>query len=1518
MEDIITVSDLHEGVSFLNLPPGVIATNRSSGPSSGSDAVKGENNRERDSSGHICTHGDEMQDYSMMVSTFKSDINALDFSGCSTEELIIELPKNHNAWSGSENQLDVAGTNNFNLVDVLQEENKSDCQVGMRDCVMVSNFDSEVSCCNLLDDVITTDQLEAAKDDDDKRMSSKSGSKEVSDCWEGKLSTDESQPVISNSIGIEVVSPVEEDNFINHAIENECMEAADRNSNIAEDDVPYEGSEIDSMPRNEESIIISECPSMKKESPQIVPDDASRHMTDEEVSFNKPSKYILLEDSSAPPYIGDNWTTICNEIDTDIALDIDAQGTSTGGMSSINSSFPPIITATMGSRKKDASVPFKGGEFESSDEWSPPSIAEAMNFKKRTIFREGIASLWRANVTTATDLSIGVVLYFEFAKAACHCMFILTILSIPSILISYSGSRIPLSDQDFIGFSQFTIGNIGYNPMSPTYLRDSTCKNELSSYVGKCINVLGREVKLSDAESVLTLCEILQILVFYLFILHLNNTNKMHVRYARQDECKIEDYTLMCRRLPKKTTMEELSKHFNSLYPLDSPDWLNREPIKRTRVVQCSENSGNNFFIGTWVADCILFHAIGKGISAFKLHENWTINLFRSRSLVSMYSEGTCHKKGPNPEKKIKAQIKLEKVIRKIENLTECLNNERENFAEYTVDKKSGKLRISPARVVAGFLTFEYCESLKRCVDDYSYYNSFPRRLLFYPKKLLFKGKKIKVEKAPDPGEVIWEHLEIPGYSKRLRRLFTFSLSFLLLIVGFIGILQASIYQNFFNSRMPNGSLCFNSIPLLFGAYENITDAQNIKFVRPSKDDNDQEELDDICNSMIPDSFYAIYSKENDFNRPVAAYDFAACNSSITEPSHYYRPSQSSFTPTKAGGTCPNYGQKVFCPCISKRSHTTCYSSSCSIENEFNSCKSYEAGTLGSCYCEQMLNSYLKKGILAFLEYLRNLRSQRTKDSCSLFFTNYSKGQGISNGTIFLSILVNAIIIVLMKRLSKYESHVSVDREDGTLMFKIFIFTYFNMAFSALIAFGRVPNMPEWLQSIYIFQGRYTDFSSEWYSNVGVYFLTTYFFKSSFDVMFKLVGYVILNPLKRYRTDKDIKSNSSEEIVTQYELNKMQVGPVFPSSMNNAYFLSMLFFSMTYACGLPLLIPMAFILFSILFHVDRLLLLRYNRKPPHMGDGTMKIILRILPFAAIIRLCFSCWMLGNSEIFDGNISSSIYSDNYNTWLIETQKEYSTWFSTKYPGSDKYDNTSFIIERVFRPNVFPLLSLLILIIIIATIQLFWIFLPFFWIDKLLTVCDMNFLKYKNWNCGVKKKVHVTSVDMSYRKSDVRVLRINNQPIRHSAPFTGEYFCHLPRGSVEYKLISKNYFLYRCICWKGVDDASRQKKILYMNQENDGWVFIDSVEIEGKHSVLGERGCAYKLKKWTYNSHNNGNIRTVGDPKMTYEVIQDSGCSSYSLHNIPGYMLAIKGLKEGNSLLNNSRHQRNGDENDHRFF
>ena len=104
------------------------------------------------------------------------------------------------------------------------------------------------------------------------------------------------------------------------------------------------------------------------------------------------------------------------------------------------------------------------------------------------LFREGKSKVLYTDIisTTAEDLGNGTSLYFQFAKSTSILFLVLTILSIPSFILCFNGSRVPVNQRDNIGLYRFTIGNIGYDPKSLTYFNDSSCVNQTSLFGEVC------------------------------------------------------------------------------------------------------------------------------------------------------------------------------------------------------------------------------------------------------------------------------------------------------------------------------------------------------------------------------------------------------------------------------------------------------------------------------------------------------------------------------------------------------------------------------------------------------------------------------------------------------------------------------------------------------------------------------------------------------------------------------------------------------------------------------------------------------------------------------------------------------------------------------------------------------------------------------------------------------------------------------------------------------------------------
>eukprot|EP01039_Chlorochromonas_danica_P003057 gene3057-3337_t len=899
--------------------------------------------------------------------------------------------------------------------------------------------------------------------------------------------------------------------------------------------------------------------------------------------------------------------------------------------------------------------------------WLPPTIEKAKEFKRKAIYRNGDARVDSVELVTAPDLGIGASLYFQFALSMGIALIVMSLLSLPSIIFAYHGKGITTEDQDVLGLYKYTLGNIGYNPDSKEYNNHATCtgsgyaKNEI------CMTIYGHQFSLSDAASIITALEFVQIVVFYLGAAFVYHKSLSVLGRTAKTSIAISDYTVMVTNLPSDASDEELIQHFNQLYKLNEVDFMHRPIVEDVQPVQHTDYSNDTLHQSTWIADCILHKKIGGFISSFKSKQHVLRKLFRARACMKMYAENTPHALGPNLKNFQKAEKEVMRIKSSIERLTtdnikkgkltfiDDTNNDSNKKAKHLVHNIDSVYYPIQADAVAGFITFEYGESLARCVQDYSKYQRFPMTM-FYPDYLKFRGNKIVVTKAPEPDQIMWENIEVPFGEKLKKRIQTNLITLILVIGCFIIILQASIYKGIFSNKIPSTKLCTTTIPAL---YANGTDTSDYTLVRPSSS-SEQSRLDSQCQSMLGGStFYGIYVLNDDFNSPVVNYTFAACNtsSSSTKSTH---------------GLCPVYDVQTYCPCVSISSSKKCSNSYCyTAGSESESCSTFKAGSIGSCYCLDELNHVIStNGIASTMNRINDLGSSICKD----FYKQYGLSVGLTYASVFATITVNFLLRRLLKILAKLEAHTSSDAEQGSIMTKIFLSNYVTMAIIVLVAYGKAKSLPYFLKVLHIFDGPYNDFTRAWYGNIGFYLMTTFILQSFTALLFNLVMYYFIHPILRLYFHRFVKENKSHMFVMQHDLNMLEVGPIFDPTDHTAQLLTLLFFTMTYAPGLPLLTPLCCVAFALYFRVDKVLLCRWYQKPPQVGDAAIRNVLRLLPYATLIRLAFACWMFGNQEIFptSSTTSSSFASGSYYKFL-----------STIRDSSGAY---SYINDRLFLPNL----------------------------------------------------------------------------------------------------------------------------------------------------------------------------------------------------------------------------------------
>ena len=112
-------------------------------------------------------------------------------------------------------------------------------------------------------------------------------------------------------------------------------------------------------------------------------------------------------------------------------------------------------------------------------------------------------------------------------------------------------------------------------------------------------------------------------------------------------------------------------------------------------------------------------------------------------------------------------------LARKINRRVRKLINERRRLTAQLVmkdEERKEHVKSNPDAIQA-FVTFETEKGFLKSISSYQI--NWLRNFFCYPRRLLFKKRRLKLAQAPEPSTIIWENLEISNRSHFCRKCFT-------------------------------------------------------------------------------------------------------------------------------------------------------------------------------------------------------------------------------------------------------------------------------------------------------------------------------------------------------------------------------------------------------------------------------------------------------------------------------------------------------------------------------------------------------------------------------------------------------------------------------------------------------------------------------------------------------------------------------------------------------------------------
>ncbi len=139
------------------------------------------------------------------------------------------------------------------------------------------------------------------------------------------------------------------------------------------------------------------------------------------------------------------------------------------------------------------------------------------------------------------------------------------------------------------------------------------------------------------------------------------------------------------------------------------------------------------------------------------------------------------------------------------------------------------------------------------------------------------------------------------------------------------------------------------------------------------------------------------------------------------------------------------------------------------------------------------------------------------------------------------------------------------------------------------------------IEQIRLFAGLHDDMTVEWYKDVGSNYVLTVALNAAIPVVQPLLNMAIAS-WKRFN-DRGCSNNLvnppfRSKALTQSDLDKKYIGPVFKLSLAYASTTTYITIALLLSAGLPILIPIMFICLAARYYLDKLYILKHYQSPP--------------------------------------------------------------------------------------------------------------------------------------------------------------------------------------------------------------------------------------------------------------------------------------------------------------------------------
>ena len=187
--------------------------------------------------------------------------------------------------------------------------------------------------------------------------------------------------------------------------------------------------------------------------------------------------------------------------------------------------------------------------------------------------------------------------------------------------------------------------------------------------------------------------------------------------------------------------------------------------------------------------------------------------------------------------------------------------------------------------------------------------------------------------------------------------------------------------------------------------------------------------------------------------------------------------------------------------------------------------------------------------------------------------------------------------------------------------------------------------------------------------------------------------------------------------VTQRQMNATYHGRVFKLEYRYPTLLNVVFVSLLFSAGMPILYPIGALTFTIMYLTDKVALLRLYNRPPKYKTSLAELTYRAIPVAVMFHLAFAVWMHGGTLLESHSLTFQT-SEGNDTMSVSGAADLFLGLNSNSTSDDVKDETLNFWSRINRLNGFLPFTFLFVLVLVTVLR----FLVWWWVTWLFTcVC-----------------------------------------------------------------------------------------------------------------------------------------------------------------------------------------------------